>query len=114
MRALPTRCSTVTPGKFATFWRRPVRRLKRVDLPEFGGPISATAPLFFPTRGGPDSTATPPPGLQWLIAQSHFGPVHAINGRITGWSATQCQYAALRDKSQVHELTLNLFRQVQR
>ena len=30
------------PGKFATFCRSPVSRLKRVDLPEFGGPTSAT------------------------------------------------------------------------
>src|SRR5579863_1841231 len=36
------RCSTVTPGKFATFCRRPVSRLKRVDLPELGGPTMAT------------------------------------------------------------------------
>ena len=36
------RCSTVTPGKFATFWRSPVSRLNRVDLPEFGGPTIAT------------------------------------------------------------------------
>src|SRR5579875_980886 len=36
------RCSTVTPGKLATFWRRPVRRLNRVDLPELGGPTMAT------------------------------------------------------------------------
>src|ERR1035437_10402281 len=41
-RARPRRSSTVTPGKFATFCRRPVRRLKSVDLPEFGGPTRAT------------------------------------------------------------------------
>src|ERR1039457_1164073 len=40
--ARPTWVSTVTPGKLATFCRRPVRRLKSVDLPEFGGPTSAT------------------------------------------------------------------------
>src|SRR5215472_8509208 len=40
--AKPVCCSTVTPGKFATFWRRPVIRLKRVVLPLFGGPITAT------------------------------------------------------------------------
>src|SRR5436190_1273916 len=39
---LPVRCSTVTPGKFATFWRRPVSRLNKVDLPELGGPTIAT------------------------------------------------------------------------
>jgi hypothetical protein len=36
------RCSTVTPGKFATFCRRPVSRLNSVDLPELGGPTTAT------------------------------------------------------------------------
>ncbi len=40
--AIPVCCSTVTPGKLATFWRSPVRRLKRVVLPELGGPTSAT------------------------------------------------------------------------
>ena len=40
--ARPMWCSTVTPGKLATFWRNPVRRLKRVVFPEFGGPTSAT------------------------------------------------------------------------
>src|SRR5262245_44328801 len=45
--APPMRCSTVTPGKLATFWRKPVRRLKKVDLPQFGGPTMATR-LTFP------------------------------------------------------------------
>ena len=40
--AIPVCCSTVTPGKLATFWRSPVRRLNRVVLPELGGPTSAT------------------------------------------------------------------------
>ena len=40
--AIPVCCSTVTPGKLATFWRSPVRRLKSVVLPELGGPTSAT------------------------------------------------------------------------
>src|ERR1035438_4518077 len=34
--AIPVCCSTVTPGKLATFWRSPVRRLNRVVLPELG------------------------------------------------------------------------------
>src|SRR5262245_26700754 len=37
----PERCSTVTPGKLATFWWRPVSRLKSVDFPELGGPTTA-------------------------------------------------------------------------
>src|SRR5258708_3933221 len=40
--ARPMRCSTVTPGKLATFWRKPVSLLKSVDFPEFGGPTIAT------------------------------------------------------------------------
>lgn len=36
------RCSTVTPGKFATFWRNPVSLLNSVDFPELGGPTMAT------------------------------------------------------------------------
>src|ERR1035437_10707596 len=43
--AIPVCCSTVTPGKLATFWRSPVRRLKRVVLPELGGPTSATGEI---------------------------------------------------------------------
>ena len=39
---MPVCCSTVTPGKLATFWRKPVRRLKSVVLPELGGPMTAT------------------------------------------------------------------------
>ena len=34
------------PGVIGDFWRRPVRRLKRVDLPEFGGPTSATVRIL--------------------------------------------------------------------
>jgi hypothetical protein len=47
---------TVTPGKFATFWRRPVRRLKSVDFPEFGGPTIATVRVS--AAGGPGASRT--------------------------------------------------------
>src|SRR5208283_963784 len=50
--ARPFRCSTVTPGKFATFWRSPVNRLKSVDLPEFGGPTIATVMALSPPDAG--------------------------------------------------------------
>ena len=39
--SLPMRFSTVTPGKFAVFCRRPVSLLKTVLLPELGLPTSA-------------------------------------------------------------------------
>jgi hypothetical protein len=37
----PDRLSTVTPGKLATFWFRPVSALKTVDLPLLGLPTNA-------------------------------------------------------------------------
>src|SRR3954447_24107726 len=40
--AIPVCCSTVTPGKFATFWWSPVSLLNRVVLPQLGGPTKAT------------------------------------------------------------------------
>ena len=52
--AMPVCCSTVTPGKLATFWRSPVSRLKRVVLPELGGPTTATVR----TAAGRGSSAT--------------------------------------------------------
>ena len=55
-RTSPVRCSTVTPGKLATFWRMPVRRLKRVDFPEFGGPTIATVRV--PAGGREDGSET--------------------------------------------------------
>jgi len=64
----PRRCSTVTPGKLATFWWRPVRRLKRVDLPEFGGPISTTV-RSSPCRGGAVGGTKGGGVQQLLIAQ---------------------------------------------
>src|SRR5579864_1628665 len=50
------RCSTVTPGKLATFWRSPVRRLNRVDLPELGGPMIAMTAAFDAAGGGKTET----------------------------------------------------------
>ena len=50
--ARPVCCSTVTPGKLATFCRRPVRRLNSVDFPEFGGPTRATVCREFGLGGG--------------------------------------------------------------
>src|SRR3569832_733999 len=64
--ARPVCCSTVTPGKFATFWRSPVRRLKRVVLPEFGGPMTATV-LTAPAFGNSRTAADPHP---WQLLHS--------------------------------------------
>ena len=57
--ASPVCCSTVTPGKLATFWRIPVSRLKSVVLPEFGGPTSAT--VFGAMAGGGKTVAAGQP-----------------------------------------------------
>src|ERR1044071_5933189 len=65
--AIPVCCSTVTPGKLATFWRSPVRRLNSVVLPEFGGPITAT--VFTAAEGLENSRAAAGPQL-WQFAQS--------------------------------------------
>src|SRR5438105_9608591 len=76
------RCSTVTPGKFATFCRRPVMRLNSVDLPELGGPIIATTcarVVVFFDFGGAVATAHPPQLWQSLMAsiscRCHCWPV---------------------------------------
>src|SRR5258708_5651144 len=71
--ARPTRCSTVTPGKLATFWRRPVRRLNSVDLPEFGGPMMATTCGGAAGRAGDNAVATAQPSQLWhsLIARTY-------------------------------------------
>src|SRR5436190_15690256 len=67
----PERCSTVTPGKFATFWCRPVSRLKSVDLPELGGPTTATT-AWAELLGGSVAVAEPvaPQSWQSLISLS--------------------------------------------
>src|SRR5438309_5674945 len=56
--AMPVCCSTVTPGKLATLWRRPVSLLKRVVLPQLGGPTRATVRIFF-AGGGRTAAAQP-------------------------------------------------------
>src|SRR5580704_9179324 len=70
VRARPMRCSTVTPGKFATFWRSPVRRLNKVDFPEFGGPMMATTceRVALASFGGSAATAQLPQLWQSLMA----------------------------------------------
>ncbi len=49
-----------------------------------------------------------------LFAQGHFGTVHAINRRVARRSAAQRQHPALRDKPEMHQLTLDLLREFQR
>src|SRR5580704_10121275 len=66
------RCSTVTPGKFATFCRSPVRRLNSVDFPEFGGPMIATTCGRTAGRAGGGAVATGQSVQLWqsLMARS--------------------------------------------
>src|ERR1700675_1898657 len=76
------RCSTVTPGKFATFWRRPVSRLNSVDLPEFGGPTIATICRRVGIAGGGGRVATEQPWQSLinsvtLSLEVAFGPSRA-------------------------------------
>ena len=76
--AIPVCCSTVTPGKFATFWRSPVRRLNRVVLPELGGPTSATVRTAA-GRGISTTAVLPQP---WQLLQSLTGS--SVLGRVCG------------------------------
>src|SRR6266851_5469519 len=65
------RCSTVTPGKLATFWRIPVSRLNSVDLPELGGPIMATTAGAAPFDGGGSTDTAGPHPWQSLMFHPH-------------------------------------------
>ena len=72
----PECCSTVTPGKLATFWRSPVSRLKSVDLPELGGPMIAITACAGPLdNAGNTEVASPHP---WQSLMQHPGR-HAIS-----------------------------------
>jgi hypothetical protein len=44
--ATPVFLSTVTPGKFPTFWLRPVKELNKEDLPLLGFPTNAIFTLL--------------------------------------------------------------------
>src|ERR1035441_10051811 len=78
------RCSTVTPGKFATFWRRPVRRLNSVDFPEFGGPMIATTwgRTVWRVGGGAVATAHPAQLGQSLMALMPGGAFSTADGEL--------------------------------
>src|SRR5712692_7496788 len=67
------RCSTVTPGKFATFCRNPVRRLNNVDLPEFGGPTMATTCFFVSASAGGGLMVITGPLWQSLMVAYSWG-----------------------------------------
>ena len=74
------RCSTVTPGKFATFCRNPVRRLNSVDLPELGGPTIATTCCLLVAAG--DN----PERMRSEAAWAHLcgvAPIEASSGKVT-------------------------------
>src|SRR6476646_8588913 len=116
---LPMRCSTVTPGKFATFWRRPVRRLKSVDLPELGGPTIATMCRRVSMAGGGGRVATEQPwqslikslhrsGTQnqpsrRLAPQCNLGPIHAEYPRIAARSRMARSDCMAGEKSEFHQ-----------
>ena len=53
-------------------------------------------------------------GFGRLPAQGNFCPVDAIDGRISSRCTSNCEHPVFRDKPQVHKLSLNLFREVQR
>src|ERR1700722_17620073 len=96
--AMPVCCSTVTPGKFATFWRRPVRRLNRVVLPEFGGPTSAMETCEAAVRGG-SATAVPPQFAQpWhSLTVFSIAPV-APDLHQSGGFTSECDFRAVHLK----------------
>jgi hypothetical protein len=49
---LPVFLSTVTPGKFPTFWLRPVKQLNKEVLPLLGFPTKAICIFSFDTLRG--------------------------------------------------------------
>ena len=131
---LPMRCSTVTPGKFATFWRRPVSRLNRVDLPELGGPTIATMCRRVGIAGGGGRVrdgATvaiahnlyniPLRRIPWpqdqfaggLAPQRDLRPIHAENPRIAARSGMARRDRMTGQKSQLHQPPRVILRQVQ-
>ena len=128
---MPVCCSTVTPGKLATFWRSPVRRLKRVVFPEFGGPMSATALGAVLDRGSSMTAAEPhelqslhpltgssgrrAPDLQSsrsLAAQRNFGPIHLKNSRVAARSRSAGGNRGSREESQLHQAPRVLTRKI--
>src|SRR6185369_15494125 len=108
------RCSTVTPGKFATFCRNPVSRLNSVDLPEFGGPTIATI-CCLPEVSGGGKVATEGPwqsSMVWLSqnqvyggfpAQGDLRPVHAKHPRVAARRRMRPRDAMSRQKPQLHQ-----------
>src|ERR1700693_3267024 len=85
VRARPIRCSTVTPGKFATFWRRPGRRLNKVDFPEFGGPMMATTceRVALESLGGGAATAQFPQLWQSLMASDFSQRLWKVGAKLS-------------------------------
>ena len=128
------RCSTVTPGKFATFWRRPVSRLNRVDLPELGGPTIATMCRRVGIAGGGGRVAT---GQSWqslikslhpkyftdadrrissprgLAPQSDFRPVYAKHSRIATGRGMARRDRVAGEKAKFHQSPGVVLRQIQ-
>src|SRR5581483_3420677 len=132
--AMPVCCSTVTPGKLASFCRIPVSRLNNVVLPEFGGPTSATA-LGSVADGGKSSTGVGPHDRQsphWLIwllplrlpgwadfeplgsltAEGDFRSVHLEHTRVAAGGALACADGGARKKSEFHQAARVIARQI--
>src|SRR5579871_2590469 len=117
------RCSTVTPGKFATFCRKPVSRLNSVDLPEFGGPTIATT-CCLPEVSGGGKVATEGPWQSSicvlsqnqvygsLAAQGDFGSVHAKHPRVAARRGMRARHTVARQKTQFHQTLRVVFRHI--
>ena len=120
-------------GKLATFWRRPVRRLNRVVLPELGGPITATALSVGCARrefntGGAAAVAIAATAHRLLAArlsiwrdlqtprgfapQRDFRTIHLEHPRIAARGAESRRDPRARQKTQLHQAAGIVARQI--
>ena len=131
---MPVCCSTVTPGKFATFCRSPVSLLKSVVLPELGGPITAT--VLMAPAGAVNSTTAAVPQLWQLLhslisssglttrsemdgqapggfpPQRDFGTVHLKDPRIAARSAQPRRDSRPGQETEFHQALGIVARQI--
>jgi hypothetical protein len=49
-----------------------------------------------------------------FAAESDFHAVNAVNGGIAGWGAAQIDDARPRDEAHMHQVVLDIFREVER
>src|ERR1044071_1306372 len=118
--AKPVCCSTVTPGKLATFWRSPVSLLNSVVLPQLGGPTNTTVLVFL--AGATAMAALQPVqadnsplpcgrGSVWdyrkarggFGTKSDFRAIHLEDSRLAAGCAAACGYRRAGKKTQFHE-----------